>query len=156
MGNAESTTGDEQSLDIRDIVRDTPPPDLQVVPLRSSSPVRHQKRMRDTMTMQEQLVTAIANVTVIHHIRQGALESLKPRDSGFVREHNRSALHYACMFPPYVDTARMLIDAEADVNVQDELGITPAMLACRGGAVRTLELLIKAKADLEIKDALIQ
>lgn len=46
-----------------------------------------------------------------------------------------------------------LVNAGADVNVQDYMGLTPLMVASRGGFVESVIMLINLGANLEIKDS---
>jgi uncharacterized protein len=52
----------------------------------------------------------------------------------------------------YCDIATMLIEAHADVNIQDNNGTTPLMLAASLGQTEMAQKLIKAKADLNTQD----
>lgn len=47
--------------------------------------------------------------------------------------------------------AEKLIAKKVNVNAQDEIGLTPLMIASAWGDVKFVELFLKAKADKEIK-----
>ncbi|CAE7273585.1 Ankyrin repeat domain-containing protein 29 [Symbiodinium microadriaticum] len=46
----------------------------------------------------------------------------------------------------HVETARLLLEAEADINVSSN-GVTPLMFACRRGYNEVVQLLLEARAD---------
>ena len=60
-----------------------------------------------------------------------------------------TALHWAVHWDA-VDTAQMLIDAGARINVRNELGITPLLLACTNGNAGMIGKLLAAGADPNI------
>ena len=63
----------------------------------------------------------------------------------------RTALHM-CASYNHPEIARMLIDAGADVNIQDENGLTPLHWCARFDRPEILGVLIDAGADLNIQD----
>lgn len=52
----------------------------------------------------------------------------------------------------YCDIANMLIEAQADINIQDNSGTTPLILAASLGQTEMAKKLIKAKAEINLQD----
>ncbi len=64
---------------------------------------------------------------------------------------NRTPLHWAA-WGGRVEIVRMLIDAGANVNVQDEWGNTPLHEATSLGRVEIAQMLIDARANVNVQD----
>ena len=64
--------------------------------------------------------------------------------------YNSTPLHVVSIFGS-VEIARMLIDAGADLNVQDKDGWTALHEAARNGQVEVARMLIDAGADLDVQ-----
>jgi len=62
-----------------------------------------------------------------------------------------TTLHHAASSGP-VETARILLDAGADVNARNDLGETPLVLSARYGQAEMVKLLISRKANLRYAD----
>src|ERR1700722_13062276 len=62
-------------------------------------------------------------------------------DVNGVEPDGATALHWAAHWDDS-ETARKLIDAGAQVNVRNELGITPLLLACSNGSRKMIQLLL--------------
>uniref|UniRef100_A0A0G4IAY4 Protein kinase domain-containing protein n=1 Tax=Chromera velia CCMP2878 TaxID=1169474 RepID=A0A0G4IAY4_9ALVE len=65
--------------------------------------------------------------------------------------YSETAAHAACRFGE-AEGLRILVDAGADLNIQDGHGYTPAHLAAQEGHVEVLRVLAHAGADLEVRD----
>jgi ankyrin repeat protein len=63
---------------------------------------------------------------------------------------DRTPLHLA-IYSHFSKIVRMLIDAGADLNVQDKHGDTPLHVAARFGEIEIAQMLIYAKADLNVQ-----
>lgn len=58
-------------------------------------------------------------------------------------------LHVACVLKPNVELIQLLIEAGADVNVQDSQGETPLLLATHAASLETVHVLLQNGADIE-------
>ena len=76
----------------------------------------------------------------------GADPNLRMNYRSLVDDHEERGV-VALMFALSVDAAKTLIDAGADVNVQDDSGITPLMRAAHRGKADIVRLLLDAGAD---------
>lgn len=61
-------------------------------------------------------------------------------------------LMYACQNNNYEIIEKFLSSEVIKVNHQDREGVTPLMLSCSVGDLKTIKLLIEHKADISIKD----
>jgi ankyrin repeat protein len=66
-------------------------------------------------------------------------------------EYDETTLHLTAYYGR-VEIARMLIDAKADVNVQDDGGCTPLRMGAFYGEVEIVRMLIDAGADVNVQD----
>ena len=57
-----------------------------------------------------------------------------------------TALHWAA-YHDDLETAKLLVDAKADVKAANRYGVTPLSLACTNGNEAMVELLLDAGAD---------
>ena len=64
-----------------------------------------------------------------------------------------TALHYACS-GPQADTVKVLLARGADRNARSPNGSTPLMMAARYGTEDQVDLLLKAGADLQLRNDL--
>ncbi|EAN83390.1 hypothetical protein C3747_44g96 [Trypanosoma cruzi] len=72
------------------------------------------------------------------------------KDVNIRGERNRTPLHM-CVWDNYVDGARVLLEAGADINVYDDLHDTPFLLAGAEGRVEIMKHMLKyAKPDLTL------
>lgn len=77
---------------------------------------------------------------------RGADPNLRLNYRSLVDDHEERGV-VALMYALSVDAAKSLIDAGADVNLQDEAGITPLMRAAHRGKAEIVQLLLDAGAD---------
>lgn len=68
-----------------------------------------------------------------------------------VDENSRSALHFAAALGS-VDCVKLLVEAAADVNLQDKEGYTPLHMAAGYMHTSTMAALLEAGSDPELKD----
>ncbi|RNF10591.1 ankyrin [Trypanosoma conorhini] len=74
------------------------------------------------------------------------------RDVNTRGERNRTPLH-VCVWDNYVDGARALLEAGADINLFDDLHDTPFLLAGAEGRVEIMKYMLKyAKPDLTLRN----
>ncbi|RNF07700.1 ankyrin [Trypanosoma rangeli] len=74
------------------------------------------------------------------------------RDVNTRGERNRTPLHL-CVWDNYVDGARVLLEAGADINLLDDLHDTPFLLAGAEGRVEIMKYMLKyAKPDLTLRN----
>ena len=62
-----------------------------------------------------------------------------------------TALHWACQ-EDFPDVVKVLIDAGADIEVKDDNGCSPLLLASKDGSLATVRMLVKAGADVSGTD----
>lgn len=67
------------------------------------------------------------------------------------KESNRTALIIASL-NGQARSVKALLEARADVNAQDNSGLTPLMLAAREGHIHIVEDLLRHGADVDVKD----
>jgi hypothetical protein len=65
--------------------------------------------------------------------------------------NERTALHEAA-WRQRVETAKVLIEARANLNMKDRYGRTPLMEAAGAGKLEMVRLLVEAGADLDLRD----
>ncbi len=69
-------------------------------------------------------------------------------DVNATQSDGSAALHWAAHFDD-LDTAGLLIGAGANVNVANDLGVTPLYLACTNGSASMVEMLL-ARGGIQI------
>jgi hypothetical protein len=78
-------------------------------------------------------------------LKYGANINLKDKSRGY------TAVIWAAL-KGKIECLKLLIDAKADLNLQDTNGLTAVMRAALNGEIKCLKLLIDAKADLNLQD----
>lgn len=67
-----------------------------------------------------------------------------------------SPLHHTirqqCLLGTFMTTVLALIEAGAEIDIRDQRGATPLMLACLFGNIEMVKLLLESRADLEARD----
>ena len=63
----------------------------------------------------------------------------------------KTPLHWAAA-GGHTDIVKLLLDAGADTDVEDEYGVTPLFLAASKGDTYMVKLLLDAGADMEVKE----
>ncbi len=108
------------------------------------------------------LLTALLISTLLAASSPSLVEAVKNRNQKAVTDLLReradvngtepdgaTALHWAAHWDD-LDTARLLTGAGAHVNVRNELGMTPLLLACGNGSTKMIQLLLGAGADANL------
>jgi len=62
-----------------------------------------------------------------------------------------TALRYASSYNEDTSIMNELLDAGADFNVQEKIGITPLMISCKKGRLDQVHMLLKKGADVNLK-----
>ena len=98
----------------------------------------------------KQLLLAKADVDrTAKRVSEPGAESPDPSSvAGHVVDAGFGALHWAAR-EGRIECARLLLEAQATVDVRAADDVTPFMLACKGGHIECAKLLLRAGADIE-------